>query len=212
MKRQAQRSRYFQEIARTFFDLRGAPFVLSSKDIVVISSWEEMGIPLRVVLEGIERAFENYRKRQAGGRKMSSLTYCNAEVLRTFAEFQDRNVGRRSKEVFRRQKKRSARIEVEIFLQSLSPEVSSLKEIYAEALQILSRRAVREEDLERLEERVEDLILRQAQEADKAEVRRRVQAEFLGRPDSQVQEIYKTQLTKFIREKYRIPHLSFFYY
>jgi hypothetical protein len=46
MVSQAQRSRYFQEIARAFFDRRGAPFVLSSRDLVTIAAWEEQGIPL----------------------------------------------------------------------------------------------------------------------------------------------------------------------
>lgn len=212
MERQSQRSRYFQEIAQAFFDLRGAPFVLSSKDIVTISTWEEMGIPLRVVLEGIQRAFEHYKKRQAGSRKISSLSYCNAEVLRAFAQFRERSVGRRSKEVFREEKKKRVRLEVQRFLQFLSPEVSYLKDIYREAFNILSRRTAKEEELERMEDKVEELILRHAQEMEKAEVERRIMANFKGRRDSGAQEIYKIQLVKFMREKYRIPHLSFFYY
>lgn len=212
MERQAQRSRYFQEIARAFFDLRGAPFVLSSKEMMTISGWEEMGIPLRVVLEGIHRGFESYRKRRAGGRKMPSLSYCDAEVLKAFAEFRERRIGRRHKEVFRKEKKKQAKLEVERFLQFHSPEVSHLEDIYREALKILSRGVVREEDLDRLENKAEELILRQAQETEKTEVKSRVKADFKGRRDSEAQEIYKTRLVKFLREKYRIPHLSFFYY
>lgn len=212
MKRQAQSSRYFQEIAQAFFDLRGAPFVLSSKDMVTISGWEEMGIPLRVVLEGIQRAFENYRKRRAGGRKMASLSYCSADVLRAFAESRDRGIGRRSKEVCREEKKKRVRLEVERFLRSLSPEVRFLKDIYGEAFKILSRGSVKEEDLERLEEKAEELILLQAQGMEKAEVEGRVKPDFKGRPDSEARDMYKIQLVKFMREKYRIPHLSFFYY
>lgn len=212
MERRALRSRYFQEIAQVFFDLRGAPFVLSSRDMVAIASWEETGIPLRVVLEGIRRAFENYRKRQAGGRKMSSLSYCSAEVLKVFAEFRERSVGRRSKEAFREEKRKKVRIEVERFLPSLSPEVGWLKDIYVEVLQVLSRKTVSEETLEKIEEDVEELILRNAPEADKAEVGKRVRAEFRGRPGREARDIYRIQLIKFIREKYKIPHLSLFYY
>jgi len=212
MGSQAQRSRYFQEIAQAFLDLRGAPFVLSSKEMVTISAWEETGIPLRVVLEGIHRAFENYKKRQAGGRKMSSLSYCNAEVLRAFAQFRDRSVGRRNKEVFREEKKKRVRLEVERFLQSLSPDVSYLKDIYSEAFKILSRRAAKEEDLEKMEEKTEELILRHAPETEKGEAEKRVKVDQKGRRESEAQEIYRIQLIKLMREKYRIPHLTFFYY
>jgi hypothetical protein len=212
MGRQTLRSRYFQEIAQTFFDLRGAPFVLSSTEIAAISSWEETGIPLRIVLEGIHRAFEKYRVRHVGGRKMSSLSFCNTEVLKAFAEFRDRGVGLRSKKTFREEKKKRLRDEVERFLQSLSAEVGCFKDLYEEALRVLSRKAAREEELEKMEEKAEDLILHLAQEEDKAEAERRVKAEWRGRPDSEVGEIYKIQLAKLIREKYRIPHLSLFYY
>jgi hypothetical protein len=212
MGRQALRGRYFQEIAELFFDLRGAPFVLSSKEIASISSWEETGIPLRIVLQGIQRAFEKYRERQAGGRKISSLSYCNAEVRKVFAEFRDRGVGIRSHKTFREEKKLRLREEVERFLQSLSAEVSCLKDLYEEALRVLSRKAAREEELEKMEEKAEDLILRLAQEEDRAESERLVKAEWRGRPDSEVGEIYKIQLAKLIRKKYKIPHLSLFFY
>jgi len=212
MERRALRSSYFQEIAQAFFDLRGAPFVLSSKDVVAIGSWEETGIPLRIVLEGIRRAFENYRKRQAGGRKMSSLSYCNAEVLKVFSEFRDRSVGRRSKEVFREEKTKKAKIEVERFLMSLPPEVGWLKDTYGEARRALCRKTVSEEALEKMEGDVEELIFRNAAEADKTEVEKRIQGEYPSRPGSEDRDISGVRLIKFIREKYRIPHLSLFYY
>jgi hypothetical protein len=212
MGRQALRSRYFQEIAQAFFDLRGAPFVLSSRDMVAISSWEERGIPLRVVLEGIRRAFESYRKRQAGGRKMSSLSYCNAEVLKTFAEFRDRSVGRRSGGILREGKKKKAKTEVDKFLTCLPPEVGWLKDIYGEARRALCGITASEEALDKMEANVEDLILRKAPEADKTEVEKRIQAEYRSRPGSEARDILRVRLIQFIREKYKIPHLSLFYY
>jgi hypothetical protein len=110
MPRSKEKSFYFQEIARTFFGLRGAPFVLSSRDMVAISSWEEEGIPLRIVLEGIERAFENYRKRAFRGRKIPSLSFCQPEILRTYAEFKDREVGRADKAEPREEKRKRIRL------------------------------------------------------------------------------------------------------
>ncbi len=210
--RQAQRSRYFQEIAQTFFDLRGAPFVLSSRDMVTISVWEEMGIPLRVVLEGVRRGFESYRKRHPQGRKIPSLSFCNAQVLKAFAQFRDRGVGRRRKEDSREAKKRKAKIEVERFLQSLAPGVSYLGGIYREALGILSRRAADEERLESLQSQVEELILRHARETERARVEHRIRESWKGRPESEVRDLSRILLVKTLREKYKIPHLSLFYY
>jgi hypothetical protein len=57
-----RRSGYYQTIGKFFIDLRGAPFFLSSKELAIISQWEEMDIPLRIVLEGIKESFERGEK------------------------------------------------------------------------------------------------------------------------------------------------------
>jgi hypothetical protein len=212
MVSQAQRSRYFQEIARAFFDRRGAPFVLSSRDLVTIAAWEEQGIPLHSALEGIERAFEKHRKKQAGRRKIQSLSYCQVEVLRAFDEYRDRRVGRDRKEGLREEKRRRIKSEVERFLRTVPPEVADLGGVFADALKLLSRRKAREEEIEKLEEKAGELLLRQAAPADRAEVEKRIRAEFAGRPDSDLERILDVYLARFMREKYRVPHLSFFYY
>ena len=211
MVRRAQRSFYYQEIARNFFSLRGAPFVLSSRDLVLISDWEEMRIPLSVVVEGMNRAFENFKKRQ-DKRKPHSLSFCQREVLRAFEQAKERKVGRQRKEVTREMKRRAVRGEVERFLQSLAPETGFLRDIYGDALRILSRRIVSEDELEKLEERVERIILASAGEAEKEEVRREVGAEFRGRREEELERLFAVRLVKTWREKHRIPRLSFYYY
>lgn len=211
MGSQEDKSRYFQEIARVFFSLRGAPFVLSSRDQVALSSWEKLRIPLPVVVEGINRAFEVYR-RQGRARKMPALFFCDREVRRAFEEYQERKVGRRRRVVTRDEKRKKARAEVERFLRALPPEVSSLKAVYGEALRLLSKRAVAEEELERLEEKLEELLFQAVPEKDKAEIRKLVQAEFGGRPGKELEEILRLRLVKSWREKHKIPHLSLFYY
>jgi len=212
MPRREKRSFYFREIANAFFGHRGAPFVLSSGDMVTISSWEEKGIPLRIVLEGMERAFEKYRKRTAGGRKMSSLSFCETEVVKAYAEYRDRGVGRAEKGEHREDKRRRIRAEVERFLKSMPPETDFLGEVYREALAVLSRKEASEETLERLDARAEELITRLADTSIRAEVERRVRVDFPGRPAEDLHRISLLELVKRWRERYRVPYLSYFYY
>jgi hypothetical protein len=212
MSGQTRQGRYFQEISQSFLDLRGAPFVLSSRDIMTISTWEETGIPLRIVLEGIRRAFEKYRLRHAGSRKIFSLSFCQAEVERAFAEFRDRGVGRERPRVSRTEKAAKARAEVQRFLAAVPPEAGYLTDVFGQALAALSRRAPREVELEKLEESVDELIMRQASAENRDAARKQVEAEFAGRSNQEQERILGLQLVKRVREKLRIPHLSLFYY
>ena len=212
MPRREHRSFYFQEIARAFFGLRGAPFVLSSRDMVAISSWEEKGIPLKIVLEGMERAFEKYRKRPNGGRKMSSLSFCEAEILRAHAESRDRGIGRAEKVESREDKRKRIRAEVQRFLKSLPQETDFLGDAYREALIVLGRKEASEETLERLDARAEELITKHADAAIRTEVETRVRADFPGRPAEEFRGIFLRELVKRWRERYRVPYLSYFYY
>lgn len=211
MGRQEAKSRYFQEIARVFFSLRGAPFVLSSRDQMTLASWEKLRIPLPVVVRGVRRAFEVYR-RQGRARKMAALFFCDREVMRAFEEYRERKVGCRGRVVTRDEKRKKARAEVERFLRALPPEVSSLKAVCGEALRLLSKRAVAEEALEGLEEKLEEVLFQAAPDKDKAEVKKLVRNEFGGRPGEELEEISRLRLVKTWREKHKIPHLSLFYY
>jgi hypothetical protein len=212
MPRGEKQKFYDQQIAQAFFARRGAPYVLSSRDMVMISSWEETGIPLGVVLEGIERAFERSRLRLARGRKMTSLSFCQMEVMKAYAEFRDRKVGRASRERSRGEKRKMVKLEVRRFLESLPAELEFLRDAYREARTALSRENVVEDSLERLDEKIEKLIIRQAEAGDRGEVEKSVLADFPGRPEADIQEITRLRFVKRWREKYRIPYLSLFYY
>ena len=211
MPRKDNRSFYFQEIARAFFCLRGAPFVLSSRDAVAISSWEEKGIPLRVVLEGMERAFERHKMR-AGGRKMSSLSFCEPEILKAGVEFRDRGIGRTGPGESREDKRKRILAEVARFLGSLPQETGFLNELCREALTMLGRRGIPEDTLERLDARVDELIAGKADSAFLTEVEKKVGSEFRGRPPEELRRIASIELVKRWRERYRVPYFSYFYY
>lgn len=61
---------YFTEIENFYQTKRETFTLISSLDWVLIENWKEQGIPLEVVLKGIDRAFSHAR------RRINSLAYC----------------------------------------------------------------------------------------------------------------------------------------
>jgi hypothetical protein len=83
---------YYTEIEEHFWKKRGAHLLVSPLDW---ETWQKAGIPLPVVLRGIDRAFESWARsrRAAGGRQLKSLVYCVDAVLDAAAEAQEAAVG-----------------------------------------------------------------------------------------------------------------------
>jgi hypothetical protein len=83
---------YFNEIEAHFAFRRGTPFVLSGKDWALMKSWQEAGIPLAIVLEALDLAFDS---RERSGRKgvISSLSYCRHSVVGLWEERKQQLVG-----------------------------------------------------------------------------------------------------------------------
>lgn len=51
---------YFSDIEEEFVRLRGAHLYLSPTEWALIETWKTAGIPLRVVLQGIDKAFKSH--------------------------------------------------------------------------------------------------------------------------------------------------------
>lgn len=75
---------YFSAIEEAFGRRRGAPLLLSPRDWALIGDWRRRGIPLRLVLQGIESCFDSFERRSPGARRINSLSYCRQEVLSLF--------------------------------------------------------------------------------------------------------------------------------
>jgi len=86
---------YYTEIEEHFWKRRGAHLLVSPLDWAIVETWQKAGIPLSVVLRGIDRAFESWARsrRAAGGRQLKSLSYCIDAVLDAAAEAQEAAVG-----------------------------------------------------------------------------------------------------------------------
>jgi hypothetical protein len=77
---------YFTEIEDAFVRRRGKHLLVSPLDWSLMESWKAAGVPLHVVLRGIERAFDSYEARPRN-RSVKSLFYCQEEVEAQFAEW-----------------------------------------------------------------------------------------------------------------------------
>lgn len=84
---------YFTEIEDAFIRRRGKNLLLSPLDWALIEGWQERGIPLHVVLRGVETVFDGFDKQPNQSRTIKSLFYCREEVEAQFAEWSAAQIG-----------------------------------------------------------------------------------------------------------------------
>jgi hypothetical protein len=83
---------YFTEIEDAFVRRRGKHLFLSPLDWALMETWKQQGIPLHIVLRGVERSFDSYESRPRN-RSVKTLLYCQEEVEAQYAEWMDARVG-----------------------------------------------------------------------------------------------------------------------
>ena len=83
---------YFTEIEDAFVRRRGKHLFLSPLDWALMETWKQQGIPLHIVLRGVERSFDSYESRPRR-RTVKTLLYCQEEVEAQYAEWVDARVG-----------------------------------------------------------------------------------------------------------------------
>ncbi len=89
---------YFSEIEETFIRRRGRNLLLNPLDWALIETWQERGIPLRIVLRGIEKVFDGVDKQPAQKRPIKSLIYCREEIEAQYADWLQAQVGKNGAE------------------------------------------------------------------------------------------------------------------
>ncbi len=185
----SERDRYFKEISRVFLARRGAPFFLSPKDLDLITSWEKAGVPLAVVLEGIDRAFAPASDGRRPRGKVLTLAYCQNQVRKSYELRRDRRIGAKRGIPNRGEKQARALAEIESFLSRSDPGIPpGITAVVVRAREILASLYVDEESLERLDEEANAALAGDAAEQDRT---RRIKAQ---------------------REKLRLPYFALFYY
>ncbi|MFO7865415.1 MAG: hypothetical protein R6V02_01195 [Candidatus Aminicenantes bacterium] len=206
------RESYYQAIAKRLFQLRGAPFVVSSRETEAIRSWEKMRIPLRVVLEGIETAFEYC---SPGMKKRLTLNSCHKSVMRKFTQYQERQVGslrRSSSRSYENEKKKAVREAAEKFLKKVPKETGYLTPFFLEVSRHLSSRGMGEEELEEWDRRIDDLIWQNFPRKKQALLEKEIKDEQKLTGGEELKRLIRRKAVKTVRENYSIPYLAPYYY
>jgi len=84
---------YFTEVEEEFVRRRGKHMLISPMDWALVESWKNAGIPLHIVLRGINEAFDNYDARAQKFRKVNSIFYCQQAIEASFAQYRLSQVG-----------------------------------------------------------------------------------------------------------------------
>ena len=85
---------YYQEVESYFVARRGSPLFITPDEWDLVFRWEQMGVPLAVVKEGIDRVFE----RPKTLLKPRRLGYCRQTVEAAFRRFRESSFGGRTGE------------------------------------------------------------------------------------------------------------------
>jgi len=208
-----ERGEFYQTICRHFLQHRGSPFILSSREIELIAEWERMKIPLSAVLEGMNRAFEDRQRKPGRRTRVFSLDRCRIFVLDAYKQDCERHVGRTGERPFRGERDKRKRIlrEIDGFLSS-SPPVHDLCDLFLSLRSDLKRGIWDEESLERAEAAVEDILVAQATPQERERIAAEVVSEFDVKGTLEFDRIVRLKLIKELRTKYRVPHISLFFY
>lgn len=80
---------YYAAVEKHFVALRGSPLFISPREWQLIDRWRQQQIPLRVVKQGLDRAFE----RSKPNRPIRRLSYCRQTVEANYRRFREAVAG-----------------------------------------------------------------------------------------------------------------------
>jgi hypothetical protein len=195
---------YFTEIERFYQSKRESFTLLSTLDWVLIEGWKEQGIPLELVLKGMDRAFSRAK------RKINSLAYCVRAIEEVCEEQKELTIEAQTLPDFDDD-------EVARYIQKLADQVEYIDRRIAESI-----RKVETEDLKSAEQALsvleEKLIARLKLDADDKtmlELKRDVDGELTPYRSTMTasqlamveQQLWKRKLL----ERFKVPRLSLFY-
>lgn len=207
---------YFTEIEQFYQTKREVFTLLSTLDWVLIENWKDQGVPLDIVLKGIDRAFSRPNAR----RKINSLAYCVKAVEEAIEEQKDTHVAKPEVPEISSQETRK-------YLEDLAQKTIAVGGIFPEFAGKIGAVAVavREVDtgnfrdaeqvLGALEEKLIAILRVAAEESVLIEVKREVEGElapFRSTMTAQQLAMLEQQLSKRkLLERYDVPRLSLFY-
>ena len=227
---------YFTEIEDAFVRRRGKHLFLSPLDWALMETWKQQGIPLHIVLRGVERSFDSYESRPRK-RSVKTLLYCQEEVEAQYAEWVEGRVGvseltegaesektpfsftavtehlqRCHSEVLRLSQARKE----DDLSEALARAAGLLQEIHADVAEnaVLDTRRI-EDSLTGLERMLNDAMLAviTASELDrlKGEIKDQLKPYRSQMEAAVYKQTFDNLLLKRLREQFGVPRLSLFY-
>jgi soluble cytochrome b562 len=230
---------YFTEIEDTFVRRRGKHLFLSPMDWALMETWKQQGIPLHIVLRGIEKSFDSFEARPRK-RTVKSLLYCQEEVEAQYTEWTDARVGASSSsgssdldktpfsiEAISEHLQRSRNILVQLAEARRKQQEDDLSEAMGRAAALLSEieqdlaggapldTRKLEDSLTGLERLLNDSMLAVASagelEAQKAAVKDQLKPYRNQMETAVYNQTFNNLLLKRLREQFAVPRLSLFY-
>lgn len=218
---------YFTEIEDTFVRRRGKHLILSPIDWAMIEGWQERGIPLHIVLRGIESVFDVFEK-NPGPRTIKGLLYCREEIEAQYQEWLGMQIGRSDEEASAVAGQTISDKAIESHIQSAIDQLRSSKnkrlkedvERAATRLEELKKNLT--DDIETVDKSLTDIehfldhaILTNSDEKHLKQWERETTAQlkpYRSDMDSDAYEqTFRLMLLKRIREEERLPRLGLFY-
>ncbi len=222
---------YFTEIEETFVRRRGRNLMLSPLDWALIEAWQERGVPLHIILRGIEKVFDSVDAAPAPRRRtVKSLTYCREEIEAQYAEWIERQTGKSEAETSNGDAQTDGLFTAEMIAEHLENSISAVKSAENPAMRESFRRVIRRleelkanapDDYEKTEEVLTDIecflsdeLKRNADAAHLKLVEKDAETQLSRYKTKMEPEVYEKtfdlMVTKHLREESGVPRLSLF--
>lgn len=223
---------YFSEIEETFNRRRGKYNFLSPLDWTLIESWQEKGVPLHIVLRGIEKVFDGYDAKPNRRRAIKSLTYCQEEIEAQYEEWLERQVGKNTENISEqsgennlfaedsiREHLRQVSAELKIAADGAENDLRETLDRVLSRIAELEKTETNAETLENslsdLEKLIDDALIKTADKTLLAELNAQTTknlAAYRGKMENEVYaRTFDLMILKVLRENAKIPRLSLFY-
>jgi len=208
---------YFTEIEERFQQRRGSLLMLSTLDWALIEMWREAGLPLEVVLRGIDDAFDKHdaQKLRAKGkaRKINGLAWAAQAVMQAAEAAAEAATGSRAGVEKEEQESGFEAERIRGYLEANAAVAARLRELAAEVNE------QNLEDLDRtltvLEEKMFAGLMASAPEDELVALREQAARElapYRGKMGAvQIKQVQQQFLQKRLLEARGLPRLSLFY-
>jgi hypothetical protein len=195
---------YFTEVERFYQSRRDSFTLLSTLDWVLIEGWKEQGLPLEIVLKGIDRAFSRAK------RKINSLAYCVKAVEEVCEEQKELTVEAPQLPDFREE-------EVAGYVNKLADQIEKIDPGVASSIRSVDLTDLRtaEQTLSALEEKLIAKLKVTADDKTMIELKQSVDRELSPFRSTmtapQLAMLEQQMWRRKLLEKFDVPRLSLFY-